>query len=106
MDLHRASLYAPATFIATVILTQDLVVATLVLPSPHSPLSFHFDSYLEALAQSSGQNEWRFSEHLGFPVSQRSVFRANDDACFDDLLHSAPDSCSKALVLSSSILLC
>ena len=71
----------------------------------HLLFFFHFilTPNLEALAQSSGHNEWRSLEDLRFPVSQRSLFRTIDDACSDHLLHSAPDSRSKALALSSSI---
>lgn len=103
LGLCRASLCAPTAFIASVVLTQDLVGAMLGLPSPPSPLSFNFDSSLEALAQSSVYNEWRSLEGLGFTVSQQSLFRAIDDACFDDLLRSTQDSHFKALALSSFI---
>ena len=83
------------------VLTQDLVGAMLGLSSS---LSFRFDSSLEAPAQLSGPNEWRSLGDLDFPVSQQSLFRATDNACFDELLCSAPDSRSKAMALSSSIL--
>ena len=100
MGLHRASLYAPAAFIASVVFTQDLVGAMLGLSSP---FSFHFDSTLKTLAQSIGRNEWRSLGDFDFTVSQRSLFEIIDNACFEDLLRSAPDSRFRALALSSSI---
>ena len=55
------------------------------------------------LAKAAGREDWTSVEGVDVPLRQRQLSKAIDQAVFDELLATAPDTRSKALALSSSI---
>ena len=57
---------------------------------------------LQDLANAAGREDWSSIETVDVPLRQQ-LSKAIDQAVFDELLATAPDTLSKALTLSSSI---
>ena len=101
LGLRCASLYASSAYIISFVHSKPLVAEILgKMPS----LPEHFSSALSSLAEAAGSPGWTTLEKIDVPLHQRSLSRVIDLACFEKLCCDAPDTRSKALTLSSSIL--
>ena len=58
---------------------------------------------LQVLAKNAGRDDWTSIEDVDVPLRQRHLSKAIDQAVFDDLCATAPNTRFKALALSSSI---
>ena len=95
-----ASLYAPATFLASLDQSKELVSGIL----GHSPpASGHLVSTLQDLISGTGRNDWCSIESVDVPLRQHALSKVIDQACFNRLLDQAPDTRAKALTLSTAI---
>ena len=100
LGLRRASLHAPAAYTGS--LHQCLCLMSGILR--HSPLHQQSLSIcLPFLSASAGRSEWTSLQSIDVPLHQRSLSKSIDLASYDALVDMAPDTCSKALALSSSI---
>ena len=80
--------------------------------SPSSPISCmarpakapqHLPHAIYALSTAAARPDWVSTESINIPLRCHSLSYSIDEACFSSLSGSAPDVCSGALALSSSI---
>ena len=83
------------------LLLKSFSLMTAMLDHPPSPSPL-VNLALSTLASMTNRPEWTSTDNVDIPIHQRYLSRATDQADFDSLLGEAPDSCSKALALSSS----
>ena len=100
LNLRRASLHAPAAFVSSVAQTRNLV-ASITGSDPQPPS--HLDGAISALSEAAGRPDWVSMDEIDVPLRQRPLSRSIDEAVFTSLCESAPDTCSRALALSSSL---
>ena len=95
--IHQASLHAPAAFVSSWVQSTDLIIGILNCVTPSSPYLF---STLELL---SNRPEWSSLDNIDSSIRQHYLSRVIDQASFNILTDTAPDTWSKALALSSSV---
>ena len=100
LDIRHAALHAPAAYIGSFCQSQPLISGILGHAAKY-PL--HFSEALSSLHQAAGRPDWALLQDIDVPLIQHCLSRAIDQASFDALLASAPDTRSRALALSSAI---
>ena len=100
LNLRSAALHAPAAYISSIVNSLDLVSQILGY-TPNLPLAL--PSAITSLAKSARMTTWCSLEDIDVPLLQKSLSRLIDEACFNNLIESAPDVRSRALALSSSL---
>ena len=100
LGVRRASLHAPAAYVSSLVQSRQLVTGIL----GRVPVTTrHLSLALADLSAASRRGEWISTEGVDVPLQQRHLSRAIDQAVFDELCSTAPDTRLKALALSSSI---
>ena len=100
LNLRWATLHAPAAYVASLHQCSDLVTEILSRP-PVLPVLL--PRCVEALAVAAARPDWMSAQDIDIPLRQHSLSRAIDEASFNKLIASAPDTRSRALALSSAI---
>ena len=100
LNLRQAMFHAPAAYIGSLHQSRSLVSAILGCP-PRAPL--HLPQCISALAEAAAKPEWSSLHNIDIPLRQHALSRAIDEATFDALLTSSPDTRSRALALSCAI---
>ena len=99
LNIRRASLHTPAAFLAFFLKTSQTVERIPGLPSGPP----HFSSILASLAVATDCPEWCDLGNIDVPLQQRFLSHAIDKALHCLLLSSAPNTCSRALALSTGL---
>ena len=73
-----------------------------ILGQPTSP-SLHLPGAVAALSKAAAMPDWVSVEEIDIPLRQRALSKKIDEATFDSLLSSAPDTRARALALSSAL---
>ena len=100
LNLRGATLHAPAAFIGSSHCAQPLVERILGYPPGPSP---HMSPSVFALALAANQPAWSSLDSIDVSIRQKSLSVAIDDAVYNQLIASVPDTRHKALALSSSL---
>ena len=100
LNVRQALLHAPAAYISSFLQSRPLI-SRILGHSANPPV--HLSDSITSLSQASARPDWVSIQVIDVPHSQHSLSRAIDEASFDTLLASAPNSRSKALALSSAI---
>ena len=100
LNVRQALLHAPAAYISSFLQSRPLI-SRILGHSANPPV--HLSDSITSLSQASARPDWVSIQDIDVPHSQHSLSRAIDEASFDTLLASAPNSRSKALALSSAI---
>ena len=100
LNLRRASLHAPAAFLASSYQAQPLVKQIVGLSSGLSP---HSAPTVVALATVAARPDWLCLEDIDIPLHQHHLSNAVDEAIYHQLISSSPSTHSQALALSSSL---
>ena len=100
LNLRSATLHAPAAFISS--LDQSKLLVARILGHPTTP-SVHLTKVLPDLADAAGMADWVSMDEIDVPLRQRTLSRKIDEACYQNLLNSAPDARSCALARSTAI---
>ena len=100
LNIRRATLHAPATYIGSFSQAQPLVSDILGHPAKHPPL---LPMALVSLQQATARPDWVLLQDIDVPLTQHCLSRTIDEASLNTLLASASDSRSQALALSTSI---
>ena len=93
-------LHAPAAYIGSFFQSQPLISSILGRSAKHPPL---LATALDSLHQAAARPDWVLLQDIDVPLTELCLSRAIDEAYFDFLLASAPDTWSRALTLSSAI---
>ena len=101
VGIRHAVLHAPAAYIGSFFQSQPLISSILGRSAKHPPL---LATALDSLRQAAARPDWVLLQDIDVPLTQFCLSRAIDEASFDFLLASAPDTRSRALALSSAIL--
>ena len=99
LNIRHAVLHAPAAYIVSFCQSQPLISGILGHAAKYL---LHFSEALGSLHQAAGRPDWTFLQDVDVPLIQHCLSRAIDQASFDALLASAPDTRSRALALSSA----
>ena len=105
LNLRRAMLHAPAAYVGSLHQSNALIADIL----GHPPATFaHLSQCLAALAIATlaiatARPEWSSLQDVDVPLRQHALSRVIDEASFDAVIDSAPDTRSRALALSSAI---
>ena len=99
LNLRGATLHAPAAFVGSSHCAQPLVERILGYPPGPSP---HMSPSVFSLALAANQPAWSSLDSIDVPICQKSLSVAIDDAVYNHLIASVPDTRHKALALSSS----
>ena len=100
LNIRHAALHASAAYIDSFCQSQPLISDVLGHAAKY-PL--HFSEDLGALFQAASRPDWVLLQDIDVRLIQHSLSRAIDQASFDALMASAPDTRSRALALSSAI---
>ena len=100
LGICQASFHATAAYIGSLDQSKQLV-ARILGRVPAS--TNHMTHALQDLAKNAGRDDWTSIEDVDVPLRQRHLSKAIDQAVFDDLCATAPNTRFKALALSSSI---
>ena len=100
LNLRRAMLHAPAAYVGSLHQSNALIADILGHPPATSA---HQPQCLVALANAAARPEWSSLQDIDVPLRQHVLSRVIDEASFDALIDSAPDTRSRALALSSAI---
>ena len=101
LNLRSASLHAPAGFISS--LTQSSSLITRIIGQSNVSPSPHLARAVSDLPHAAERPDWSSVEEIDVPLYQCSLSHIIDEATYSSLLDSAPDSCSRALALSTAI---
>ena len=100
LGLCRASLHAPAAYISSISSTEWLISDILDgTCSPPPLLSSAFSDF----SLGTNNSDWSSAAGIEFPLSQKNLSRALDEASYTSLLHEAPNQRFKAFTLSTSM---
>ena len=92
-------IHAPAVYISSLDQSKELVTRIL----GQAPVTTkHMTPALLNLAKATDREDWTSIDGVDVPLRQHQLSKAIDQAAFDEFLATAPDTQSKALVLSSS----
>ena len=100
LGIRRASLHASAAYVSSLDQSQELVAGIL---GRVPPTSDHLPTALQDLARAAQREDWTCLEEVDVHPRQRCLSRSVDQAVFDEVCSSAPDTRSRALALSSAI---
>ena len=100
LNLWSAVLHAPATFVGSGQRSRQLVET--ILGHPPGP-SCHMSPAVTALSLAANRPEWIDLDSIDVPIRQHPLSISIDEAVYNHLISTAPDTCSRALVLSSSL---
>ena len=100
LNLRLANQHAPAAYVSSVSECSSLAAMILGFPLPPPPL---LSDAISSLANGAAKPEWLTLDDIDVPLHQRHLSHAIDEASFNLLLESAPDTRSRALALSSSL---
>ena len=100
LGLRRALFHAPAAFIGSLRQANSLMCSILGHSPSAPPL---LPNCISALSVAAGRPEWLSLLDIDVPLTQRALSKSIDMASFYALLNDAPDTRSRALLLSSSI---
>ena len=100
LGLRRALFHAPAAFIGS-LRQANFLMCSILGHSPSAPPLL--PNCISALSVAAGRPEWLSLLDIDVPLTQRALSKSIDMASFDALLNDAPDTRSRALLLSSSI---
>ena len=100
LSIQRASLHAPAAYIGSYQQCRSLM-SSILGHAGHQPV--HLSAAITSLAVAASRLDWESINDIDVPITQHSLSRSIDEASFDALLASAPNTRSKALALSSAI---
>ena len=100
LSIRQASLHAPTAYIGSFQQCRSLM-SSILGHAGHQPV--HLPAAITSLSVAASQPDWEVINDIDVPVTQRSLSRAIDEASFNVLLASAPNTRSKALALSSAI---
>ena len=100
LNLRLANQHAPAAYVSSVSECGSLAAMILGFPLPPPPL---LSDAISSLANGAAKPEWLTLDDIDVPLHQRHLSHAIDEASFNLLLESAPDTRSRALALSSSL---
>ena len=96
----RASLHVSAAYIGSLVQTRTLITRILGHTPAPSP---HMDNAVSALADAAKRPDWSSLDEIDVPCRQHPLSRCIDEAAYQQLLDSAPDTRSRALALSSAL---
>ncbi len=100
LGIRSATIHAPACYIGSLDQSRELV-ARILRRTPAT--TRHLDPALQDLAKSTGREDWTSIEEVDVPLRQCNLSKAIDQAVFDGICATAPDTRFRALALSSSI---
>ena len=100
LNMRSAVLHAPSAFISSLEQSQSLM--TEILDHQPSP-SRHLAEVVPDLAQAAESPDWVTLGDIDVPLQQHHLSHKIDEASYNSLLASAPDTRSRALALSSAI---
>ena len=100
LNIRRATLHAPATYISSI--AQSQVLVDKILGRVYQPSS-HLASSISSLAEAAERPEWVSLGEIDTPLRQCPLSYCIDEAVYQLLLTSAPDTRSRALALSTSL---
>ena len=100
LNLRFANQHAPAAYVSSVSECSSLAAMILGFPLPPPPL---LPDAISSLTNGAAKPEWLTLDDIDVPLHQRHLSHAIDEASFNLLLESAPDTRSRALALSSSL---
>ena len=100
LNLRSAARHAPAAFVGSSHRTWTLVESILGYPPGPSP---HLSTAIAALSLSANRPDWIDLDSIEVPIRQHSLSVSIDEAVYDHLISTAPDTRSRALILSSSL---
>ncbi len=100
LNLRSALRHSPAAFLASTSVTKSLVLQILASPPAPSP---HITPTVSRLATEAARPDWKCLDDIDVPLRQKCLSHVVDEACFQQLLDSAPTCRSRALALSSSL---
>ena len=100
LNLRSANLHAPAAFISSLAQSRRLMAG--ILDRPISP-SIHLREAVSMLANAAKKDEWLSVDDIDVPLRQRALSRKIDEACYNSLITTAPDTRSLALARSTAI---
>ena len=105
LNVRQASLHAPAAYIASFLQSRPLISRILghAANPPPPPPPVHLPDTIRSQTLASARPDWVSIQDIDVPHRQHCLSRAIDEASFDALLVSAPNTRSKALALSSAI---
>ena len=98
LGLHRASLHAPAAYISSISSTEWLVSD--ILDGTCSPPPLLSSAFLD-FSLGTNNSYWSSAAGIEFPLSQKNLSCALDEASYTSLLHEAPNQRFNALTLST-----
>ena len=88
---------APAAYVSSVLESQSLVTEII-----HSdPLPAHFSDFVTALAEAADRPDWVLMKAIDIPIHQRPLTHCINEFIFSQVISSASDPRSSALVLST-----
>ena len=96
----RRALHAPAAYISSI--AQSRGPFEKILECDH-PSSNHLASSISSLADAAERPDWTSLEEIDTPLCQRPLSYCIDEAVYNQLLSAAPDTRSRALILSTSL---
>ena len=93
-------MHAPTAYIGS--LEQSRALTARILGRvPEAPQ--HLTATVSALADAAARPNWVSLEEIDVPHPQRPLSHCIDEASFNQLLATAPDTCSRALALSTTL---
>ena len=102
LNIRSAELHAPAAFISSLVQSRQLVER--IIGQPTSP-SLHLPGAVAALSKAAAMPDWVLVEEIDIPLRQRALSKKIDEATFDSLLSSVPDTRARALAFSYLLVL-
>ncbi len=100
LNLRSALRHSPIAFLASTSVTKSLVLQILASPPDPSP---HITPTVSRLATEAACADWKCLDDINVSLQQKCLSHVVDEACFQQLLDSAPTCRSRALALSSSL---
>lgn len=100
LNIRSATLHAPAAYISSLVQSRSLI--TKIIGHPPTPFR-HLANAVSSLSHAAEMPEWISIEDIDVPLRQHSLSYKINEASFNSLLTSAPDTRSRALALSSAI---
>ncbi len=100
LNLRSVLRHSPAAFLVSTSVTKSLVLQILASPPDPSP---HITPTVSRLATEAARPDWKCLDDIDVPLWQKCLSHVVDEACFQQLLDSAPTCRSRALALSSSL---
>ena len=100
LNILQASLHAPAAYTSSFLQCRSLI--SQILGHTAKP-PVQLTEVIGSLARAAARPDWVSTQDIDVPPTQHCLSRAIDEASFDALLASAPNTRFKALALSSAI---